>query len=66
MLLSIFSSGIVCFLVRMRKNTHSRPQIALVLWTCAILNLFEKLTRAFIFQIALETILLPVGKLQFC
>jgi hypothetical protein len=34
-------------------------QIALVLWTRAILIVFEKLTRACFSQIALETILLP-------
>ncbi len=35
-------------------------QIALALWTRAILNIFEKLTRACFSQIALETILLPI------
>ena len=35
-------------------------QIALVLRTCAILYVFEKLTRACFSQIALETILLPL------
>ena len=35
-------------------------QIALVLWTRAILNVFQKLTRACFSQIALETILLPM------
>ena len=46
------------------KNIHSwvfqRLQIALVLRTRAILIVFEKLTRACFFQIALETILLPI------
>ena len=37
-----------------------RLQIALVLRTRAILIVFEKLTRACFFQIALETILLPI------
>ena len=35
-------------------------QIALVLRTRAILNAFQKLTRACFSQIALETILLPI------
>ncbi len=35
-------------------------QIALVLGTRAILNVFQKLTRACFSQIALETILLPI------
>ena len=35
-------------------------QIALVLWTRAILNVLQKLTRACFSQIALETILLPM------
>ena len=35
-------------------------QIALVLWTCAIFNIFEKLTCACFSQIALETILLAI------
>jgi hypothetical protein len=42
------------------KNIHSwvfqRLQIALVLWTRAILIVFEKHTRACFFQIAFETI----------
>ena len=46
------------------KNIHSwvfqRLQIALVLRTRAILIVFDKLTRACFFQIALETILLPI------
>ena len=46
------------------KNIHSwvfqRLQIALALQTRAILTVFEKLTRACFFQIALETILLPI------
>ena len=40
--------------------SFQRPQIAFVLWTRAILMLFEKLTRACFIQIALETILLPM------
>ena len=35
-------------------------QIALVLRTCAILYVFQKLTRACFSQIVLETILLPI------
>ena len=42
-------------IARVRKH-----QIALVLRTRAILVVFEKLTRACFFQIALETILLPI------
>ncbi len=41
-----------------------RLQIALVLRTRAILVVFEKLTRACFFQIARETILLPIRNLH--
>ena len=44
-------------------RTHEffkNAQIALVLWTCAILYVFEKLTHASFSQIALKTILLPI------
>ena len=40
--------------------SFSKTQIELVLRTCAILCVFEKLTRACFSQIALETILLPI------
>ena len=36
--------------------TFQRPQIALALRTCAILLVFEKFTRAYLFQIALEIV----------
>ena len=37
-----------------------RPQIALALRACAILSVFEKFTLAYLFQIALEIMLLPI------
>ena len=39
-----------------------RAQIALALQACAILLVFEKFTRAYLFQIALEIMLLPYTK----
>ncbi len=48
------------------REFFQRLQIALVLWTRAILIVFEKLTRACFFQIALETILLPIQIAQIC
>ena len=46
------------FLVQFGINKHlqifQRPQIALALRACAILLGFEKFTRAYLFQIALE------------
>ena len=40
--------------------SFSKTQIELVLRTRAILYVFQKLTRAYFSQIALETILLPL------
>ena len=43
------------FLVQFEINKHLlRPQIALALRTRTILLVFKKLTRAYLFQIALE------------
>ena len=46
------------FLIQFGINKHlyifQRPQIALALWACAILLVFENFTPAYLFQIALE------------
>ena len=52
------------------KNMYSwvfqSLQIILVLWTCAILTVFAKLTHACFFPIALDTILLPISVESVC
>ena len=52
------------FLVQFEINKHlqifQRPQIALALQARAILFVFEKFTRAYLFQIALEIMWLPI------
>ena len=52
------------FLVQFGINKHlqifQRPQIALALRTRAILLVFENFTRAYLFQIALEIMWLPI------
>jgi len=40
--------------------------MSLALWACAILLVFEKFTRAYLFQIALEIIWLPIQTAQVC
>ena len=37
-----------------------RPQIALAFWACAFLLVFEKFARAYLFQIALKIMWLPI------
>ena len=37
-----------------------RPQSGLALWASALLLVFEKFTRAYLFQIALEIMRLPI------
>ena len=57
------------FLVQFGINKHlyifQGPQIALALRARAILLVFEKFTRAYLFQIALEIIWLPIQILVF-
>ena len=52
------------FLVQLGINKHleifQRPQIALAPRARAILLVFEKFTRAYLFQIALEIMWLPI------
>ena len=52
------------FLVQFRINKHlwifQRPQIALALRARAISLVFEKFTRAYLFQITLEIMWLPI------
>ena len=52
------------FLVQFGMNKHlkifQRPKIALALRVRAILLVFEKFTRAYLFQIALEIMRLPI------
>ena len=54
------------FLVQFGINKHfyifQRPQNALALRACALLLVFEKFTRAYSFQIALEIMWLPILK----
>ena len=44
------------FGINKHLTSHQRPQIALTLRTCAILLVFEKFTRVYLFQIAIEII----------
>ena len=57
------------FLVQFGINKYlqifQRPQIALALRSRAILLVFEKFTRAYLFQIALEIMWLPLQKIPF-
>ena len=57
------------FLVQFGINKHSkifqRLQIALALRARAILLAFEKFTRAYLFQIALEIMRLPI-QIELC
>ena len=52
------------FLVQFGLNKHvyifQRPQSALALRARALLLVFEKFTRAYLFQIALEIMWLPI------
>ena len=41
-------------------SIFQRPQIARTLRACAILLVFEKFTHAYLFQIALEIMWLPI------
>ena len=54
------------FLVQLGINKHllifQRPQIALSLRARAILLVFEKFTRAYLFQIALEIIPIQIDR----
>ena len=56
------------FLVQFGMHKHlyifQRPQIALALRARAIFLVFEKFTRAYLFQIALEIMWLPIQNLQ--
>ena len=56
----LLTSNQMIFLVQFGLNKHSqifqRPQIALALRARAILLVFEKFNRAYLFQIALEII----------
>jgi hypothetical protein len=56
----LVSNSIVLVQFQKRYTRFQRLQIALVFRTRAILIVFEKLTRAYFFQIALETILLHI------
>ena len=58
------------FLVQFGINKHlvkffKDPKIALALRACANLLVFEKFTRAYLFQIALEIMWLPIKMDQF-
>ena len=44
----------------MQSWVFQRPQVTFVVWTCAIMIVFEKLSRAYFFQIALQSVLLPL------